>query len=322
MDFAAFRAIADEVGANLMVDMAHHAGLIAAGEYSDPEPYAHVVTSTTHKTMRGLRGGIILTNDEALAKKFDSAVFSGNKGGPLMHVIAAKAVAFGEALEPSFKTYAREVFANAHALSEVLIAGGLGMLSGWTDCHMVLVDLRPKSVTGKAAEAALERAGPTCNKNAIPFYPEKPFVTSGVRLGTSVDTTRGFGEAEFRKGRRACPAGDRRAVGQPRWRCGGRGRRSQGGARALRRPSDLCRTERSHVSLVFRIRQRRRGSRRHGCPTGLRDSVTPPSDAGLWGVIFRAAAIPESLNHHTDPGVLARVEYFLVSIKYEDGEFV
>lgn len=199
MDFEAFRAIADEVGAYLMVDMAHYAGLIAAGEYPDPVPHAHVVTSTTHKTLRGPRGGIILTNDEALAKKFNSAVFPGNQGGPLMHVIAAKAVAFGEALEPSFKQYAKDVIANARALSEVLVAGGLGVVSGGTDCHMVLVDLRPKEVTGKAAEIALERAGLTCNKNAIPFDPEKPFVTSGVRLGTSAGTTRGFGEVEFRK---------------------------------------------------------------------------------------------------------------------------
>ena len=199
MDFVAFRAIADEVGAYLMVDMAHYAGLVAAGEYPDPVPHAHVVTSTTHKTLRGPRGGIILTNDEALAKKFNSAVFPGNQGGPLMHVIAAKAVAFGEALEPAFTTYIQSVIANARTLSEVLIAGGLGVVSGGTDCHMVLVDLRPKGVTGKAAEAALERAGLTCNKNAIPFDPEKPFVTSGVRLGTSAGTTRGFGEAEFRK---------------------------------------------------------------------------------------------------------------------------
>lgn len=199
MDFAAFRAIADEVGAYLMVDMAHYAGLIAAGEYPDPVPHAHVVTTTTHKTLRGPRGGMILTNDEALAKKLNSAVFPGNQGGPLMHVIAAKAVAFGEALEPSFQAYAKSVVANARALSEVLMAGGLGVVSGGTDCHMVLVDLRPKGVTGKVAEIALERAGLTCNKNAIPFDPEKPFVTSGVRLGTSAGTTRGFGEPEFRK---------------------------------------------------------------------------------------------------------------------------
>ena len=199
IDFKAFREIADEVGAYLMVDMAHYAGLICAGHYPNPIPHAHVTTSTTHKTLRGPRGGIILTNDEALAKKFNSAVFPGNQGGPLMHVIAAKAVAFGEALQPSFKDYAAQVIANARALSNVLIEGGLGIVSGGTDCHMVLVDLRPKGVTGKVAEAALERAGLTCNKNAIPFDPEKPFVTSGIRLGTSAGTTRGFGEAEFRK---------------------------------------------------------------------------------------------------------------------------
>ncbi|HBS98609.1 MAG TPA: serine hydroxymethyltransferase, partial [Citreicella sp.] len=197
IDFAAFRRIADEIGAVLMVDMAHYAGLIAAGHYPNPVPHAHVVTSTTHKTLRGPRGGVILTNDEALAKKINSAVFPGNQGGPLMHVIAAKAVAFGEALDPSFKTYAGQVIANAQALAAVLKAGGLGIVSGGTDCHMVLVDLRPKGVTGKVAEIALERAGLTCNKNAIPNDPEKPFVTSGIRLGSSAGTTRGFGTAEF-----------------------------------------------------------------------------------------------------------------------------
>lgn len=197
IDFAAFRAIADEIGAWLMVDMAHYAGLIAAGEYPDPIPHAHVVTSTTHKTLRGPRGGIILTNDEALAKKLNSAVFPGNQGGPLMHVIAAKAVAFGEALRPEFRDYARQVVANARVLADTLMAGGLGIVSGGTDSHMVLVDLRPKGVTGKAAEIALERAGLTCNKNAIPNDPEKPFVTSGIRLGSSAGTTRGFGEGEF-----------------------------------------------------------------------------------------------------------------------------
>ena len=197
IDFAAFRAIADEIGAWLMVDMAYYAGLIAAGEYPDPIPHAHVVTSTTHKTLRGPRGGIILTNDEALAKKLNSAVFPGNQGGPLMHVIAAKAVAFGEALRPEFRDYARQVVANARVLADTLMAGGLGIVSGGTDSHMVLVDLRPKGVTGKAAEIALERAGLTCNKNAIPNDPEKPFVTSGIRLGSSAGTTRGFGEGEF-----------------------------------------------------------------------------------------------------------------------------
>ncbi|WJS87127.1 serine hydroxymethyltransferase [Paracoccus sp. TOH] len=199
IDFAAFRRIADEIGAWLMVDMAHYAGLIAAGLYPDPLPHAHVVTTTTHKTLRGPRGGMILTNDEALAKKLNSAVFPGNQGGPLMHVIAAKAVAFGEALRPSFKVYATQVVANAKALCETLTAGGLDIVSGGSDCHMVLVDLRPKGVKGRDAEQALERAGLTCNKNAIPFDPEKPAVTSGVRLGTSAGTTRGFGETEFRR---------------------------------------------------------------------------------------------------------------------------
>ena len=199
IDFARFRAIADEVGAYLMVDMAHYAGLIAAGHYPNPVPHAHVTTSTTHKTLRGPRGGIILTNDEALAKKLNSAVFPGIQGGPLMHVIAAKAVAFGEALQPSFKDYAKTVIANARTLASTLQKGGLDIVSGGTDCHMVLVDLRPKGVKGRDAERALERAGLTCNKNAIPFDPEKPFVTSGVRLGTSAGTTRGFGEAEFAK---------------------------------------------------------------------------------------------------------------------------
>ena len=199
IDFQAFRDIADEVGAYLLVDMAHFAGLVAGGTYPNPVPLADVCTTTTHKTLRGPRGGMIISRDADLGKKFNSAVFPGLQGGPLMHVIAAKAVAFGEALEPSFKQYAKDVIANARALSEVLVGGGLGVVSGGTDCHMVLVDLRPKGVTGKAAEAALERAGLTCNKNAIPFDPEKPFVTSGVRLGTSAGTTRGFGEAEFRK---------------------------------------------------------------------------------------------------------------------------
>ncbi|MCK1293056.1 serine hydroxymethyltransferase [Bradyrhizobium sp. 30] len=197
IDFAGFRAIADEVGAFLMVDMAHYAGLIAAGLYPNPVPLAHVTTSTTHKTLRGPRGGIILTNDAELSKKVNPAVFPGNQGGPLMHVIAAKAVAFGEALQPSFRNYAASVIANARSLAATLKAGGLDIVSGGTDCHMVLVDLRPKGVKGRDAERALERAGLTCNKNAIPFDPEKPFVTSGVRLGTSAGTTRGFGEADF-----------------------------------------------------------------------------------------------------------------------------
>jgi glycine hydroxymethyltransferase len=197
IDFARFREIADEVGAYLMVDMAHYAGLIAGGVYPNPVPHAHVTTTTTHKTLRGPRGGMILSNDEALGKKINSAVFPGLQGGPLMHVIAAKAVAFGEALRPDFKTYARDVVDNARALASRLVEGGVDIVSGGTDSHIVLVDLRPKGLTGKAAEASLEHAGMTCNKNGIPFDPEKPMVTSGVRLGTPAATTRGFGTAEF-----------------------------------------------------------------------------------------------------------------------------
>ncbi|MFN6955816.1 MAG: serine hydroxymethyltransferase [Acetobacteraceae bacterium] len=198
-DFGAFRAIADEVGAYFMVDMAHFAGLVAGGAHPSPFPHAHVVTTTTHKTLRGPRGGMILTNDEGLAKKINSAVFPGLQGGPLMHVIAAKAVAFGEALRPEFRAYAHQVVANAKALGETLQQGGLDLVTGGTDNHLVLVDLRPKRLTGKAGEAALNRAHLTCNKNAIPFDPEKPMVTSGIRLGTPAATTRGFGEAEFRE---------------------------------------------------------------------------------------------------------------------------
>ena len=197
IDFARFREIADEVGAYLMVDMAHYAGLIAGGVYPNPVPHAHVTTTTTHKTLRGPRGGMILSNDEALGKKINSAVFPGLQGGPLMHVIAAKAVAFGEALRPDFKTYARDVVDNARALASRLVEGGVDIVSGGTDSHIVLVDLRPKGLTGKAAEASLERAGMTCNKNGIPFDPEKPMITSGVRLGTPAATTRGFGTSEF-----------------------------------------------------------------------------------------------------------------------------
>ena len=198
IDFARFRKIADDVGAYLMVDMAHYAGLIAAGVYPSPIPHAHVTTSTTHKTLRGPRGGIILTNDEELIKKINSAVFPGLQGGPLEHVIAAKAVAFGEALQPSFKTYQQAVLDNARMLAETLKAGGLDIVSGGTDCHLILVDLRPKKVTGRVAEVSLEHARMTCNKNAIPFDPEKPMVTSGVRVGTPAATTRGFGTAEFK----------------------------------------------------------------------------------------------------------------------------
>src|ERR1700689_1552182 len=198
IDFRRFREIADKVGAYLMVDMAHFAGLVAGGVHPSPLPHAHVVTTTTHKTLRGPRGGMILTNDEAIAKKIDSAVFPGMQGGPLMHVIAAKAVAFGEALRPEFKAYARAVVDNARILAATLAERGLAIVSGGTDTHLMLVDLRPKKLTGSKAEIHLERAGITCNKNGIPFDPEKPTVTSGVRLGSPAGTTRGFGQAEFR----------------------------------------------------------------------------------------------------------------------------
>src|SRR5262249_21571638 len=199
LDFRRFREIADEVGAKLMVDMAHFAGLVAGGVHPSPFPHAHVVTSTAHKTLRGPRSGFILTNDEELAKKVNSAVFPGLQGGPLMHVIAAKAVAFGEALRPAFKLYAKNVVENAKALAETLKSKGLDIVSGGTDTHLMLVDLRPKRLTGKVAELALGRAHITCNKNGIPFDPEKPAVTSGVRLGTPAGTTRGFGIAEFKE---------------------------------------------------------------------------------------------------------------------------
>ncbi|MEX3845102.1 serine hydroxymethyltransferase [Paraburkholderia sp. BR10882] len=199
LDFARFRAIADSVGAKLMVDMAHIAGIIAAGRHQNPVEHAHVVTSTTHKTLRGPRGGFVLTNDEEIAKKINSAVFPGLQGGPLMHVIAGKAVAFGEALEASFKTYIDSVLANAKALGEVLKAGGVDLVTGGTDNHLLLVDLRPKGLKGNQVEQALERAGITCNKNGIPFDAEKPTVTSGIRLGAPAGTTRGFGVDEFRE---------------------------------------------------------------------------------------------------------------------------
>ncbi|CCG42134.1 serine hydroxymethyltransferase [Magnetospirillum molischianum] len=199
IDFARFRAIADEVGAYFMVDMAHFAGLVAGGVYPNPLPHAHVVTTTTHKTLRGPRGGMILSNDPELGKKINSAIFPGIQGGPLMHVIAGKAVAFGEALSPEFKVYARQVVDNARVLADTLVRRGLDIVSGGTDSHLMLVDLRPKKLTGKAAEASLERAGMTCNKNGIPFDPEKPTITSGVRLGTPAATTRGFGTDEFRQ---------------------------------------------------------------------------------------------------------------------------
>jgi glycine hydroxymethyltransferase len=198
-DFAGFRAIADSVGAYFFVDMAHFAGLVAGGVHPSPFPHAHVVTSTTHKTLRGPRGGLVLTNDEAIAKKINSAIFPGLQGGPLMHVIAAKAVAFGEALKPEFKLYARAVADNAKALAATLSEHGYAITTGGTDNHLMLVDLRPKNLTGKAAEAALGRAGITCNKNGVPFDTASPMVTSGIRLGTPAATSRGFGIAEFKK---------------------------------------------------------------------------------------------------------------------------
>jgi glycine hydroxymethyltransferase len=193
------REIADTVGAWLLADVAHYAGLIAAGEYPSPFPHAHVVTTTTHKTLRGPRGGMILTNDEEIARRVNSAIFPGIQGGPLMHVIAAKAVAFGEALRPEFRIYQKQVVKNAQALADELMRGGLDIVTGGTDCHLMLVDLRPKGVKGNATEKALGRAHITCNKNGIPFDTEKPTVTSGVRLGTPAGTTRGFSEAEFRQ---------------------------------------------------------------------------------------------------------------------------
>jgi glycine hydroxymethyltransferase len=199
IDFAAFRAIADEVGATFMVDMAHFAGLVAGGVHPNPLEHAHVVTTTTHKTLRGPRGGMILSRDAEMGKKINSAVFPGLQGGPLMHVIAAKAVAFGEALKPEFKTYARNVVENAKSLAEVLKSSGFDITSGGTDTHLMLVDLRPKGAKGKPTEHALDRAGITCNKNAVPFDTEKATITSGIRLGSPAGTTRGFGAAEFRE---------------------------------------------------------------------------------------------------------------------------
>jgi len=198
LDFKRFRQIADEAGAYLMVDMAHFAGLVAGGVHPSPLPHAHVVTTTTHKTLRGARGGMVLSNDPDIGKKINSATFPGLQGGPLMHAIAGKAVALGEALHPSFKVYARQVVENAQVLSDTLKAGGVDIVTGGTDTHLLLVDLRPKGLTGNIAEQSLDRAGITCNKNGVPFDPEKPTITSGIRLGTPAGTTRGFGTEEFR----------------------------------------------------------------------------------------------------------------------------
>jgi len=199
IDFARFRQIADEVGAMFHVDMAHFAGLVAAGVHPSPLPHAHVATSTTHKTLRGPRGGLIVSNDLVLGKKINSAAFPGLQGGPLMHIIASKAAAFREALEPSFKRYAKRVVKNAQTLAATLMEHGVGIVSGGTDTHLLLVDLRSKGLTGKVAEESLDRAGITCNKNGVPFDPEKPMVTSGIRLGSPAATTRGFGIEEFRQ---------------------------------------------------------------------------------------------------------------------------
>ena len=199
IDFARFRKIADSIDAHFQVDMAHFAGLVAAGEHPSPLPHAHVVTTTTHKTLRAGRGGMILCNDEAIGKKINSAAFPGLQGGPLMHAIASKAAAFGEALKPEFKDYSRAVIANAKVLAKTLQEGGCDIVSGGTDTHLMLVDLRPKGLTGNITEESLDRAGITCNKNGVPFDPEKPMVTSGIRLGSPAATTRGFGEAEFRQ---------------------------------------------------------------------------------------------------------------------------
>jgi len=199
IDFARFREIADKVGAYLHVDMAHFAGLVAGGEHPNPLPHAHVVTTTTHKTLRGPRGGMVLTNDADIAKKINSAIFPGLQGGPLMHVIAAKAIAFGEALEPEFKTYAKNVVRNCQVMADALVKAGYAVVSGGTDTHLALIDLRPKGVKGKYAEHALERANITCNKNGIPFDKEKFTITSGIRIGSPAGTSRGFGEAEFKR---------------------------------------------------------------------------------------------------------------------------
>ena len=241
-DFARFRAIGDAVGAYFMVDMAHFAGLVAGGAHPSPFPHAHVVTTTTHKTLRGPRGGMILTNDEDLAKKINSAIFPGLQGGPLMHVIAAKAVAFHEALKPEFKTYAQRSWPTPRRWPRRSSTGGYKLVTGGTDNHLMLVDLRRKTLTGKAAEAALGRAHITCNKNGMPFDPEKPMVTSGIRLGSPAATSRGFGDGRVRQGRRTDRRDARRLGGERRsGQCRGRGEGARGRRRADPPLPDLLR---------------------------------------------------------------------------------
>ena len=252
IDFARFRAIADDVGAYLLVDMAHFAGLVAGGVHPSPLPHAHVVTTTTHKTLRGARGGIVLSNDEALGKRINSAIFPGLQGGPLMHMIAAKAVGLGEALRPEFADYSRAVLDNARVLAGVLIEHGFDVVTGGTDTHMVLIDLRSKGLTGKAAERSLENAGLTCNKNAVPFDSEKPTVTSGVRLGSAAATTRGFGTAEFRL------VGD--LIADVLDRLADRGDDNQAAEAAARsRVAELCRRYPIYPNLVSAPEREERG---------------------------------------------------------------
>ena len=276
LDFKRFREIADSVGAYLMVDMAHFAGLVAGGAHANPVEQAHVVTTTTHKTLRGPRGGLILTNDEALAKKFNSAIFPGIIGGPLEHVIAAKAVAFGEALKPAFKKYAGQVVKNAKVLAETMMEGGCDVTSGGTDTHLMLVDLRKKNVTGKAAEQALGRAFITCNKNSIPFDPAPFTITSGIRLGSPAGTTRGFAEAEFREAGHLHHRSARWSCPQwRRWQRQGRSRRQAQGSGPHRKISDLRITPGNALSVLRQCRYagqrqpRVRGFNRHPAPQGL-----------------------------------------------------
>ena len=256
IDFARFRAIADGVGAYLMVDMAHFAGLVAGGVYPSPLPHAHVVTTTTHKTLRGPRGGLILCNDEEIGRRIDAAVFPGLQGGPLMHVIAAKAVALREALQPEFKRYAGEVVENARVLAATLLAAGLEIVSGGTDSHLMLVDLRPLGITGRDAERSLERAGITCNKNGIPFDPQKPTVTSGIRLGSPAATTRGFGQDEFSYRRKMHRRDTALAGARARRQWRSRGAHLQRSPRTLRPLPDLRGTRKQIVDTIGSVAPR------------------------------------------------------------------